>query len=333
MNAVLWTGYGGPDVLQPGTLPTPVPGANEILIRVEAATVTAGDCEIRSLRLPLAMGLPMRLYAGVLRPRRIRVLGQEVAGTIVAVGSGITDWNIGDDVFGTPGMRLGAYAEYACLPLGGDAAVVARKPDGVPFAEAAASVMGGLEAMFFLGEAKLSAGQSLLINGAGGSIGSMALQLAKREGIEVTAVDSGGKFEMLRDLGADHCIDYTREDFSSRPARYDAVLDMIGGAAFDRSLRVLREGGRYMMANPSWRNMIWGRLRAKTEGKVVIGGAGTQRGEDLRRIAGLLAAGEIRVVIDRHYPMEEVAEAHRHAESGTKLGNIVIDVASAKMGG
>ena len=329
MNAVIWTGYGGPDVLRPGTIPTPVPGANEILIRVEAATVTAGDCEIRSLRLPLAMGLPMRLYAGVLRPRRIRVLGQEVAGTIVTVGSGITDWNIGDDVFGTPGMGLGAYAEFACLSLDDDASVLARKPDGVPFAEAAASVMGGLEALYFLGEAKLTAGQSLLINGAGGSIGSMALQLAKRDGLEVTAVDSAGKFEMLRVLGADHCIDYQREDFSALPARYDAVLDMIGGEAFGRCLRVLREGGRYMMANPSGRSMIWGRLRARKEGKVVIGGAGTQRGEDLRRIAGLLASGEIRVVIDSRYPLDDIAEAHRHAESGAKLGNIVIDVAAS----
>ena len=333
MNAILWTAYGGPEVLCPATVPDPVPGENEVVVRVVAASVTAGDCEIRRLELPLALGFPMRLYAGLRRPRRIRVLGQELAGTIVAVGPGVEEWKEGDAVFGTPGMRLGAYAELACLSLDAGAAVLARKPDVVPFDEAAVSVMGGLEAMHFLREARLSAGQSLLINGAGGSIGTMALQLAKRDGIVVTAIDHTTKFEMLRSLGADHCIDYMREDFSARGERYDAVLDMIGGKAFDRSLRVLVEGGRYLMANPSWKDMLWGRLRAKREGKKVIGGAGTQRAEDLRRIADLLAAGEIRPVIGGRFPLDETAEAHRFAESGEKLGNIVIEVGPSERSG
>ncbi|MDT8323796.1 MAG: NAD(P)-dependent alcohol dehydrogenase [Bacteroidota bacterium] len=328
MKAILWTAYGGPEVLKPGTLPDPEPGEREVVIEVVATTVTAGDCELRSLRLPHFLRLPLRAYFGLRRPRRIRVLGQELAGRVTAVGSAVHGFTAGDSVFGAPGMRLGGYAEYACCSLEKGEAALAHIPHGVGFEEAAAAVVGGLESLHFLRNAGLRAGQSLLVNGAGGSIGSFAVQLGKLYGAEVTGVDSGGKLDMLRGLGADHVIDYAAEDFSRGDRRYDAVLDMVGGKAFGRCLRVLAPGGRYLMANPSLPNLLRGLLLPLHSRKRVLRGSWAQSAEDLRYLAGLLAEGRIRTVIDRRFPLHEAADAHRYAESGEKKGNIVLTVRS-----
>lgn len=328
VKAILWTAYGGPEVLQPGTLPDPVPKDNDIIIEVYATTATAGDTEMRSLRLPHFLRLPLRLYFGVRRPRRGRVLGQELAGRVVQVGSGVRKFSPGDRVFGAPGMRLGAYAEYTCCSLEKGEAAIAHVPDGVSFEDAAASVVGGLESLHFLRLAELGAGRSLLVNGAGGSIGSFAVQLGRHFGAEVMAVDSAGKLDMLRGLGADHVIDYTTENFVRSSRRYDAVLDMVGGAAFGRCLRVLKPGGRYLMANPSLPNMLRGLLLPLHSRKRVLRGSWAQRAEDLQYLAGLLAEGKIRAVIDRRFPLRDAADAHRYAESGEKRGNIVLTVRS-----
>jgi len=329
MKAVLWTRYGAPEALRPAELPLPVPRERDVLIRVHAATVTAGDCEMRSLRLPAFLGLPMRMYVGFRRPRRIRVLGQELAGMVESVGSAVHEFRPGDAVFGSPGMRLGAYAEHVRLSMDSEETVLARKPAAISFEEAAASTVGGLEALHFMRRAALSPGDALLINGAGGSIGTFAIQLAKHHGAEVTAVDAAGKLDMLRQLGADHVVDYTREDFSQSDMRYDAVLDMVGGTSFPRCMRALKADGRYLMANPSLRNMLRGKLMTLFVGKRVIGGAGRQRIEDLEYIARLLEEGTVRTVIDRRYPLERIVEAHRYAETGTKTGNIAITVRDA----
>ena len=326
MQAVLWTRYGPPESLQPGELPLPETGARDVLIRVHAATVTAGDCEMRSLRLPMSLGFPMRVYVGFRRPRRIRVLGQELAGVVEFVGPGVHEFTAGDAVFGSPGMRLGGYAEYISLSMDSEETVLARKPGNVSFEEAAASTVGGLEALHFLRRAGLSQGDALLVNGAGGSIGTFAIQLAKHYGADVTAVDATGKLDLLRELGADHVIDYDREDFSTDGTRYDAVLDMVGGASFARCMRVLKTDGGYLVANPSVGNMLRGGLMRLFSGKRVIGGAGRQRSEDLEQIARLLEEGTVRTVIDRRYPLEGIVEAHRYAETGRKQGNIAISV-------
>lgn len=326
MNAVIWTRYGPPESLQLDELPLPAVGAREVLIRVHAATVTAGDCEMRSLRLPAFLGLPMRMYAGFRHPRRIRVLGQELAGVVESTGSAVHELAVGDAVFGSPGMRLGGYAEYVSLSMDSEETVLARKPENISFAEVAASTVGGLEALHFLRRAGLSRGDALLVNGAGGSIGTFAVQLAKHEGLEVTAVDATEKLGALRELGADHVIDYTREDFSEGGTRYDAVLDMVGGASFTRCMRALKADGRYLMANPSVGNMLRGKLMTLFGGKRVIGGAGRQRSEDLEHIAQLLEGKSVRTVIDRRFPLEDIVEAHRYAETGRKTGNILITV-------
>src|SRR5437867_5419010 len=209
MRAIIWTQYGPPDVLQLREVEKPTPKANEVLIRVHATTVTAGDCEMRSLRMPLSLRLPLRMYDGLRRPKRITILGQELAGEIESVGIDVRRHQNGDQVLAATGLNFGAYAEYACLRQEG----VESKPANITYEEAAAVPVGGLNALHFLRKAGIQSGQKLVIIGAGGSIGTIAVQLAKSFGAEVTGIDSTRKLDMLRSIGADHVIDYTQEDF------------------------------------------------------------------------------------------------------------------------
>src|SRR5512136_1655753 len=208
MKAMIWTKYGSPDGLQLREVEKPIPKDNEVLIRVHAATVTAGDCEMRSLKFPLLLSLPMRMYVGFTRPTRIKIIGQELAGEIEAVGKDVKRFRKGDQVFAWTGLGLGAYAEYKCMPEDG---VLAIKPSNMTYEEAAALPVGGLEAVHFLRKGTIQSEQKVLINGAGGSIGTFAVQLAKHFGTEVTAVDGAGKLDMLRSIGADHVLDYKQE--------------------------------------------------------------------------------------------------------------------------
>lgn len=326
MKAIVWTKYGAPDVLQLQEVAAPTPKDNEVLIRVRAATVTAGDCEARSLQFSLWLSLPMRAYVGIRKPKRITILGQELAGDVVAVGKAVTRFNVGDPVFGTTGFRFGAYAEYACLPAESDAGVLAIKPANLTYEEAATIPTGGLEALHFLRLGNLQAGQRILINGAGGSIGTAAVQLAKHFGADITAVDSAGKLEMLRSLGASHVIDYAQEDFTKRGETYDVILDVIGKSPFARTLRSLTPHGRYLIANPTPSKMLRGAWVSKTSSRQVIFKAADRKVEDLLYLKDLAEAGTLKPVIDRCYPLAETADAHRYVETGQKQGSLVITV-------
>ena len=327
MKAVVWTKYGSPEVLQLQDVEKPTPKDNEILIRIHATAVTAGDCEMRSLKFPLILSLPMRLWLGLLKPKDMTIPGTELAGEIEAVGKNVTLFKEGDQVFGAAGMRFGANAEYICLPErpremeGG----VTLKPANMTFEEAATVPFGGRDALHFLRLGKIQSGQKILINGAGGSIGTFAVQLAKLDGAEVTAVDSTAKLDMLRLLGADQVVDYTQEDFTENGEIYDVIFDVVGKVSFSRSNKSLKEKGTYLLANPSTQ-LIPGLWTSMTRGKRVV--MQTARGtiEDLIFLRELIEAGKLRTVIDRSYPLEEIVEAHRYVEAGGKKGNVVITV-------
>ena len=328
MKAIVWTRYGPPDVLQLREVEKPTPKDNEVLIRIHATTVTAGDCEVRSMSLPLLFRVPMRMYIGLTRPKRITILGSELAGVIEAAGKDVRSFNEGDQVFGSAGFHMGANAEYICLlgEPGGMEGGVALKPANMSYDEAATVPFGGRDALHFLRKARIQSGQKVLINGAGGSIGTYGVQLGKLDGAEVTAVDSAVKLDMLRSLGADHVIDYTQEDFTARGETYDVIFDVVGKSSFSHSMASLREGGFYLLANPRLSHMLRGAWASRRSGKTVVSQVASGAAEDLVYLRELIEAGELRTVIDRRYPLEQTAEAHRYVEAGGKLGNVVITV-------
>ena len=323
MKAMIWTKYGSSDGLQLREVEKPTPKDNEVLIRVHAATVTAGDCEMRCLKFPLFLALPMRMYVGLTRPTRIKIIGQELAGEIEAVGKDVKRFKKGDQVFAATGLGFGAYAEYVCRPEDG---VMAIKPVNMTYEEAASVPVGGLEALHFLRKGNIQSGQRVLINGAGGSIGTFAVQLAKHFGAEVTGVDSSGKLNMLRTIGADHVIDYTQEYITQRAEAYDVIFDVMGKSSFSRSVRSLKPSGRYLLVNAGLSQMVRGRWTSMRSSRKVIIGAASQKREDLIFLKELIEAEKIKSVIDRRYPLEQTAEAHRYVETGHKKGNVVITV-------
>jgi NADPH:quinone reductase-like Zn-dependent oxidoreductase len=323
VKAIIFTRYGSPDVLQLREIEKPSPNDSEILIKVHAATVTAGDCEMRSLKFPIWLAFLIRIWLGFLKPRK-RILGQELAGEIEAVGKAVTCFKQGDQIFAATGFNLGAYAQYTCLSAEGG--VLALKPANVTYEEAAAVPTGGLEALHFFRKANIQAGEKVLISGAGGSIGTFVVQLAKLSGAEVTGVDRGGKLTMLRSIGADHVIDYTKEDFTQNGETYDVILDVIGKTSFSRSVRSLKENGRYLLVNPGLSQMLRGLWISSRSSKQIIFGAAMQKMEDLLFLKELIEAGKIKTVIDRTYPLEQTADAHRYVESGGKMGNVVISI-------
>jgi NADPH:quinone reductase-like Zn-dependent oxidoreductase len=326
MKAIVWTEYGPPDGLQLREVEKPTPKDNEVLIRIYATTVTAGDCEMRGLKYPLSMRLTMRLYVGLIRPTRMKIIGQELAGEIESVGKDVKRFTEGDQVFAHTGFGVGAYAEYICRPEEpeGIRGVLASKPSNMTYEEAAAVPLGGLEALHFLRKGNIQSGEKVLINGSGGSIGTFAVQLAKYFGAEVTGVDSTGKLDMLRSIGADQVIDYTQEDFTKSGETYDVIFDVVGKSSFSGSMRSLKQNGRYLLANPG-PGVQRRRLSRRSSKKVMLGGA-SYKTENLVFLKELIEAGKIKSVIDRRYPLERTADAHRYVETGHKKGNVVITV-------
>jgi NADPH:quinone reductase-like Zn-dependent oxidoreductase len=325
MKAIVCTAYGGPDVLKLEEVEKPRPKAGEVLVRVRATTASRADCEIRRFEFPAWIWLPIRLAFGVVRPR-VRVLGQEFAGEVAALGDGTTSFAPGDRVYGTTGIGLGAYAEYVCAGGRRVGSVVAPMPAAIGYAEAAAVPYGAMEALRFLRKGGIGAGQRVLIIGAGGSFGTYAVQLAKHAGAEVVAVDSAGKLEMLREIGADQVIDYTQRDFTDGAGDFDIVFDVIGRTPFGGVVRLLRPGGRYVVANPHTAQLLRGLWASMTGDKKMVFSSGAVQDEHLRAVTELVATGALRPIIDRQYPLEQMAEAHRYAETEQKLGNIVIVV-------
>ncbi len=322
MKAIVYTKYGPPDVLQLKEVEKPTAKDDEVLIRIHAATVTAGDCEIRSFKIPLWFWLPLRIVMGIRKPRR-PILGAELAGKIETVGSAVKRFKKGDQVFGSSGLRMGAYAEYKCQPATSGLAI---KPANLSYEQAATISTGGLNSLHFLRKANIQKGEKVLINGAGGSIGTYGVQLAKLYGAEVTAVDSAKKLDMLKAIGADHVIDYRKEDFTKNGESYDVILEVAGKSSFSRGIRSLNPNGRYLLANPRVNTMLRGLWVSMTSSKNVIIEMAGEPVEDLIYIAELVEAGTIKSVIDKRYPLEELAEAHRYVDTGDKAGNVVITV-------
>jgi 2-desacetyl-2-hydroxyethyl bacteriochlorophyllide A dehydrogenase len=321
MKAIVWTKYGPPDVLQLGEVEKPTPRDNEVLIKIYASTVTMGDCEMRGLKLPLFLSLPIRLYMGPIRPRKIP--GQELSGKIESAGKDVKLFKKGDQVFAHAGFGMGSYAEYICLPEKG---LLAMKPANMTYEEAASVPTGGLEALHFIRKANIRAGQKILINGAGGSIGTFGIQLAKYYGAKVAGVDSTEKLDMMRAIGADQVIDYTKEDFTKSGRTYDVIFDVIGKSSFSDSIRSLKQNGRYLLANPRLSQLLRGSRTLKGSNKKIIVGNADYRIEDLIFLKNLIEAGKIKSVIDKRFPLEKTAEAHSYVESGQKKGNVVITV-------
>lgn len=302
MKAIVATQYGGPEVLQLNEVQKPTPKDNEVLIKVHATTVTAADFRMRSFTVPAAVWIPARLALGITKPRQ-PIFGSELAGEVEAVGKDVTRFKVGDQVFAsTLTENFGGYAEYKCLP---EKAMMVIKPSNVTYAEAAAMPIGATTALRLLRKGNIQRGQKVLIYGASGSVGTYAIQLAKYFGAKVTGVCSTSNLEMVKSLGADHVIDYTKEDFSATEERYDVIYDTLGKLSKSQAAKLLAPNGTF----------------------VSMASLSTKEGMDnLIFIKELIEKGEIKAVIDRCYPLENMVEAHRYMDTGRKKGNIVITV-------
>ena len=328
MKAFTYDRYGPPEVLSLKEVPKPVPGEHEVLVRIRATTVTAGDWRVRSLVVPRGYGLLARLMLGVNRPRQ-PVLGTELSGEIEAIGRAVTRFRVGDQVFGFTGTRMGCHAEYRCLPEEGHGRkdeAVAPKPANLSHEEAAALSFGGTTALSFLRKGRLQRGERVLVVGASGGVGTAAVQLARHLGARVTGVCGPSNLDLVRSLGAERVIDYTREDFTRDGERYDVIVDTAGTARYARSRDVLAEGGRLLMVLGSPAELLRAPWVALTTTKRLIGGEAAWSVADLRLLAALAEAGEYRPVIGRRYRFEELVEAHRHVEAGHKRGNAAVSV-------
>jgi 2-desacetyl-2-hydroxyethyl bacteriochlorophyllide A dehydrogenase len=323
MRAVLCKRYGSAEVLELATVERPKLKKNRVMIRVRAAEVTKADCELRSFNFAVKwFSVPLRLAFGLFRPRN-PILGGYFAGEIVEVGEGVSRFSIGDKVYGSSGFRMGAYGEYLTLP---ESASIVRMPSNISFEEAAATPLGALNALHFLSLAEVQEGESILINGAGGSIGLFAIQIAKTMGAKVTAVDAGHKRELIESQGVEHFINYQSEDIWASDQSWDVMFDMVPNSLLDKCIRKLSKGGRYITANPTFKKMISaGKVFKKTGKKVIVQFAGETTAE-LEQVSTLLEQGKIKTPIDHVYPLQEVIEAHQRVESEARCGCVVLQV-------
>lgn len=323
MRAAVLTAYGPPTSVVLTDLPLPEPGPGQVRVRVHATTVNMGDAEIRSMSMPWLFAVPIRIWLGVLRPRPGCVLGMELAGVVDALGEGVSQPAVGERVFGAPDLGFGTHAEAVCV----DASALMPIPRGVTFAQAATLPIAGLEAVGYLRKAGVDGPKRLLIRGASGSIGSFALQLAKRMGAQVTAVCGAAGVERMRQLGADVVHDFQVHDFDADDSRYDAMIDIVGKTPLRRCLAVVEPGGTLVRVTVPGVLEVLGALVARlfTGKRVRIGEGGGTR-EDLRRLVGWVADGTLQTVIDRRYPLERIADAHAYVQTGHKQGHVVIEI-------
>ena len=324
MQAIVHTKYGPPDELQLMEVEKPVPGNNEVLIKIHATTVTTTDCNARNFTfVPESFMFFARLMFGFKKPR-INILGIDLAGEIEAIGKNVKLFKAGDQVFGSPGTKFGGHAEYCCVPENGALAI---KPADLSWEKAASVSLAGNTALFFIRDlAKIQAGQKILIHGASGAIGTFAVQLAKYYGAEVTGVCSASNAGMVKSLGADKVIDYTKEDFTKSDKRYDFVFDVVGKTTFSQCKGILKPKGIYlenMMEIKDFLKVLWTSI---TGGKKIKGGVSAERAENLNFFVELIDSGKLKPVIDKVYPLEKTAEAFRYVEQGHKKGNVIISI-------
>ncbi|MEH7400228.1 NAD(P)-dependent alcohol dehydrogenase [Gottfriedia acidiceleris] len=323
MKAIICTKYGPPEVLQTTEVEKPKIKDDEVLIKIHATTVTAGDVKLRSSDFPFMYWLPSRLMFGLTKPKN-QIPGCELAGEIVTVGKNVRNFKTGDQVFGYSGFTFGANAEYISLHEEG---VLAKKPINMSFEQAAAVPVGALTALHFLRRSIIQNGQKVLIYGASGSVGTYAIQLAKYFGTEVTALCSTSNLELVRALGANEVIDYTNEDFAKSKKTYDIIFDTVGKSSFPNCKRLLNKDGVYLLS-AVWKlsvyfQAIWSNIISN---KKTILGVANMNYEDLNYIKALIEADKLKAVIDRQYPLEQIVEAHRYVEKGHKKGNVVINI-------
>ena len=317
MKAAIFQEYGSPDVMQLTQLPKPTPKDNEVLIRVHATTVTSGDARVRR-----ADPFLVRFFFGFRHPKK-QILGSELAGVVEAVGKDVTEFKVGDRVFAFKGSEIGASVEYICMQEDG---LIAPIPEHMSYEEAAAIPFGGTSALYFIKEqGAIEPGQKVLIYGASGSLGTAGIQIAKHYGAEVTGVCSTKNVELVKSLGADHVVDYTREDFTESGKKYDIIFDTVGKSPFAGSVDSLTKEGRYVRAvHMAPGVLLKGAWTSMTTSKKVLGGVAWERREDILLLSDLMDAGKLKAVIDQSFPIEDIAEAHRYVDKGHKRGNVVI---------
>lgn len=322
MKAVTCSQYGPPEVLQLRDVAKPTPKDNEILIKVHATTVTTADLRVRKFDVPPMFWIPGRLALGMTKPKN-EILGSEIAGDVEAVGANVTRFKVGDPVIAHSGHTMGGYAEYCCVL---DDKYITRKPENLTYEEAAATTFGGLTALNFLREAHIQPGQTILVNGASGAVGTYVVQLAKTFGAQVTAICSGKNADLVCSLGADRVIDYTQQDFTKIGETFDIFFDVVGNTTVARCKHLLKPGGVFLHAV-----MVASEIKTpwfkRTTGLKVVGGTPEGEANALPDLIELIASGKIKPVIDRCYPLEQIVEAHRYADTGHKRGNLVIAVA------
>ena len=327
MKAIIYEKYGSFDVFQLRELKKPTPNEGELLIKVCAVEVTKSDCELRSFNFAVKwFWLPLRFAMGMRKPKKSKqILGTYFAGEVESIGKNVSKFKKGDQIFGAARFRMGSYAQYVCLPAH---YTLVEKPSNMSFEKAAAVPLGGLNALHFLRKANIQKGEKILINGAGGSIGTFAIQIAKVMGAEVTAVDHGIKEKMLRQTGADYFLDYTKEDFTQSKPFYDVIFNMVAKTPYSKCIKRLNAKGRYIMANPRLSDMIRAIFTSVLTPKKSIFAFAGETQEELLTLKKMIEEDKITSVIDKIYPLEQMDKAHQRVETENRLGHVVISSSS-----
>ncbi|GAA0728413.1 NAD(P)-dependent alcohol dehydrogenase [Aquimarina litoralis] len=304
MKAIVYEKYGPPEVLKIKDIDKPKPKDDEILVKIHSATVTSGDVRLRSSDFPPLFWLPARLIFGLFKPKK-KILGHELAGIVEEIGKNVTEFNVGDSVFGTTTMlNTGSYAEYICLPQKWKNGVVGLKPENLSYQEAAALPIGAMTAIYLLEKANLKSGQNVLIYGASGSVGSYAVQIANQKGSSVKGVCSASNFEMVKSLGASSLIDYKKEDYSQRNERFDIIFDAVGKTTKSKAKNVLKTRGTFVS------------VKMLTK----------EKNEHLKLIKDMAEKGKLKPFIDKSFKLDEIVKAHEYVDNGRKRGNVIIDL-------